>query len=108
MAIELKSWHQRNKEAVRERRYKYRLQVLTYYGKGKLACIKCNFSDVRALCLDHINSNNKNLIRRTTRGEKSLGIESYFREFIKQDFPDGYQTLCANCNLIKAVENKEL
>lgn len=89
-------------DAAKDRRRKYRLEVLTHYGRGTLACVQCGFSDVRALCLDHVDGSSQ--IRRT----KKVASESYWRMFLQERFPDGYQTLCANCNLIKAVERGEL
>ena len=33
-----------------------KMAVLTYYGNGKCACVQCGYSDIRALTIDHINS----------------------------------------------------
>ena len=29
--------------------------ALLHYGEGKIACVRCGFSDIRALSIDHIN-----------------------------------------------------
>lgn len=76
---------------------KLKLKILTHYGNGVAACVKCSFNDIRALCLDHINGK---------AGKKKRGIP-FYQELRKMGFPPGYQTLCANCNLIKLVVNKE-
>lgn len=94
-------YYQENKEKVREserkRRRKVSIKVLTHYGKGKLACVKCGFSDPRALCIDHINSDGAK-----QRRELSIGSGYKFhRRLVREGYPNGHQTLCSNCNLIK-------
>ena len=74
--------------------------VLTHYGNGKLECVKCGFSDIRALCLDHIDGDNKLNVAKRAGG-------ALYRLLKNSNFPNGYQTLCFNCNFIKATENKE-
>jgi hypothetical protein len=78
-----------------------RIEVLTHYGNGKLACIKCGFNDIRALTLDHINGGG----REHMRSIKSTEISIWVR---KHDFPIGFQTLCMNCQFIKRSENHEM
>ena len=85
-------------------RYRKNLKkrVLSYYGGGKLACIKCGFSDIRALSIDHINGNGcKHRKKLLTSGK------TFYRWLEKQDYPKGYQTLCMNCQFIKREENRE-
>lgn len=79
-------------EAVRE--------CLIHYGNGKLACVKCGFSDERALSIDHINGGG-------TQERKSKGGNTSYR-LKKANYPEGYQTLCMNCQFIKRTENNEL
>lgn len=80
---------------IRQERLKF---VIDFFG-GK--CIRCGFSDIRALQMDHTLGRN---------GEKRLGnIDSRY-SFVKT-FPEEakvkYQLLCANCNFIKREENGE-
>jgi hypothetical protein len=76
--------------------------VLTHYGGSKLVCVKCGFADVRALSIDHINGGG----RRHREGSlRSSG--SFYSWLMKNNFPEGYQTLCMNCQFIKRWENKE-
>jgi len=77
-------------------------EVLTYYGNGKLACVHCGFDDVRALSLDHINGDGA---ERRRKGEP-MGVMLY-RKLRRGEYPQGYQTLCGNCQLIKKFENRE-
>ncbi len=49
------------------------------------------------LCLDHIRGGgNKELT--------ALGIKGniFYRWLVKHNYPEGYQVLCANCNMRKA------
>jgi hypothetical protein len=74
-------------------------QVLTHYGNGKLACVKCGFDDIRALSIDHVLGNGAE--------EKITRSSSLYLYLIKNNFPQGYQTLCMNCQWIKRFDNNE-
>ena len=79
-----------------------RVDTLEHYGGGKLACVRCGFSDIRALTLDHINGRGKEPEKRRLWTGNKLYV--YLR---RVEYPDGYQTLCMNCQFIKAKENRE-
>jgi len=80
-----------------------KLKLLAYYGNGKVACVKCGFDDTRALSIDHINGNGN-----THKKENNISSGTDFYRYLKrEDFPEGYQTLCMNCQYIKKSENKE-
>lgn len=76
--------------------------VLTHYGNGKLACVKCGFNDIRALSIDHISGGGT-----WGRKEKQHGGNNFYSWLVRNGFPVGYQTLCMNCQWIKRSENKE-
>lgn len=80
-----------------------KIEVLTHYGNGKFACVKCGFGDIRALTLDHINGGGYQE-RKKIGGAGGVNLYYLLR---KQGYPEGYQTLCMNCQFIKRVENKE-
>jgi len=99
-----RQWYRGHRELanriVKRAKDKLKLEVLTYYGKGKCACVKCGFNDVRALSIDHI------------KGDGYLHREiliggDFYRWLKKNNYPEGYQTLCMNCQFIKRIENKE-
>lgn len=69
-------------------------EVLKYYGKGKCACVKCGFTDIRALSIDHINNNG-------AEHKKQIHKASLYKWLRDNKFPPGYQTLCMNCQFIK-------
>ena len=75
---------------------KLRLKAIEVLG-GK--CVKCGFSDIRALQIDHIHGGGSQEVKR-------LGTVSMLKKVINE--PSGYQLLCANCNWIKRVENNEV
>ena len=63
-------------------------------------CTKCGFIDKRALQIDHIHGNTK---------REKMG-RSLYKRLLDMDLDEvkkDYQVLCANCNWIKRVENKE-
>lgn len=64
-------------------------------------CVKCGFSDKRALQIDHINGDGINDRRKTFGRYHVRVVESVIAKENK------YQLLCANCNWIKRFENKE-
>jgi len=74
--------------------------VLTHYGNGKCACSRCGESRLACLSIDHIEGGGKE-----DRGE--LGGSYFYGWLIKKGYPEGYQTLCMNCNWVKRCENRE-
>ncbi len=85
----------REQEKLRKRRI--RLEVLTHYGNSKLACVYCGFNNSDALTIDHIN--NDGAKQRCQTGWGSGSGTYYWLK--KNNFPLGFQTLCANCQMIK-------
>jgi hypothetical protein len=86
---------ERNKMRTRKDLYLLRSNALTILG-GK--CNRCGFDDRRALQIDHI-------IGGGTK-ERKHNPSAIYRK-IRDGQTKGYQLLCANCNVIKRVENKE-
>jgi hypothetical protein len=93
-------WREANRDKLNayanQRRIDAKHKILDRYGK---ACMQCGFDDIRALQLDHIEDNGAEE-RKSLGGQKVSGANFYLY-LIKQGLPDGYQTLCANCNNIK-------
>jgi len=90
-----------NKEAVRNHNTK--ILVLTHYGGGGCKCVICGVDDIDCLTIDHINDDGhwhrKNVIKPSGN--------VFYKWLAKNDFPTGYQTLCANCNLKKEVVRRK-
>lgn len=76
-------------------------EVLTYYGNGKCACVRCRQQELACLSIDHIDG------RKTyCRGGSATGQTLYL--WLKNNgYPEGYQTLCMNCQFIKREEVHE-
>lgn len=73
--------------------------VLKHYGGGKCACVKCGESDIDCLSIDHVNNDAHH-----RQNNKRLGGTQLYRKLMAQGFPKGYQTLCYNHNMKKAIE----
>jgi len=84
-------------------RGKLKLETLSHYGNGKMACTVCNETHPSCLTIDHINGGG-NQHRRELNGIDGIAFYSWLR---KGGFPEGYQTLCMNCQFKKAYGNKE-
>jgi hypothetical protein len=77
-----------------------RYKIINYYSNGTMKCIRCGFSDIRALTIDHINGGGC---------DHKKQINRPLMTWIKQNnFPDGFQILCMNCQKIKQIENGEI
>lgn len=63
------------------------------------ACMRCEYADLRALQIDHVNGGGRKERREDTRHPAS-----YYQEVIREADSGKYQLLCANCNWIKYVE----
>ena len=105
-AARTREWIQKNKEKVSLIRIrtaaKRKRECLEAYGGAK--CAHCGFMDIRALQIDHVNGGGtKESI------EKGYHRAETYRYLRRNGYPDKdkYQVLCANCNLIKRIENKE-
>lgn len=86
---------------------KLKLLVISKYGKNELpVCHHCGFNDVRALCIDHVNNNGKE--DRAKLRDKYFAGSVFYRWLRDNNYPEGYQTLCANCNLIKEIERRNI
>lgn len=85
-------------EKARERRHEIRRQVLAHYSDGVLKCAHCGIADERALTIDHVNGGG-------CKHRRMLGMEhssdKFYLWLIRNDFPEGYQVLCYNCNCVK-------
>jgi len=88
-----------HRQDVIERRQKYRRKVLEKLG-GK--CVRCGFSDVRALQVDHVHGGGCMELM-----ELGHGRSRFYKEVLA-DSEGRYQLLCANCNWIKRAENNEV
>lgn len=78
----------------------HRLQAIVVLGG---ICVRCGFSDVRALQIDHIDGNGYG----QHGGMHGKGRPRAVYARIAKGDREGFQLLCANCNWIKRAENRE-
>ena len=79
---------------------KLKREVLTHYGNGKLQCLCCSENLIELLTIDHIKG-------RTHEDEKRPELRAWMLlQYLKSNnFPEGYQTLCWNCNSGRQLNN---
>lgn len=77
-------------------RREWKLEVLTHYSKGVPHCNCCDEYCIDFLSIDHINGDG-NKQRKTL---KMTGI-AFYRWLKRNNYPDGFQILCYNCNMAK-------
>ena len=69
--------------------------VISHYSKNKMECKLCKVKGLDFLNIDHIEGRKKMGHSRKVKGS------TLYHFLIKNDFPEGYQVLCWNCNNIK-------
>ena len=97
--MDIKERHRRNSKRTRIRN---KALVLEAYG---MECVLCGFDDPRALQIDHVNNDGAEM--RQEKGRSFSGTP-FYSFLVKEKFPEGYQTLCANCNTIKEYERRQV
>lgn len=76
---------------------RYRLIVFNHYKQKIISCVCCKETDLDMLEMDHINGGG-------TKHRKEIGTRLSIW-LIKNNFPSGFQILCANCNKSKYRNN---
>jgi hypothetical protein len=85
-----------------------KFEVLYHYSFGTMTCMnpECEVpggsKNPYSFCVEHINGGGKKHCEKL----KKEGIHIY-RWLIKNNFPEGFQIYCANCNMLKKKYNKE-
>lgn len=86
------------KDYNRRRNQEIKRQVFEAY--GGCFCVCCKEANFAFLTIDHIEG--KGNIQRQQLGDQGRGM-NFYRWLIKNDFPEGYQVLCFNCNCGRSV-----
>ena len=85
-------------EGSRKSHLKVRLLVLYHYSNGKMICACCGEDTIGCLTLDHVNNDGAD--HRKKIGDFGNSVN---RWIIKNNFPEGFQVLCYNCNCSKGA-----
>lgn len=75
-----------------------KLEILTYYSKTSFpSCVCCGINVIDTLSLDHINRGGAQ--HRLESGNVYSEIRRHHNKH--KSYPEGYQTMCFNCNWVK-------
>jgi len=102
-----KMWAKENKHLKKYRRNGrtadeiVKMQSLFFYSDGDMICKKCGYDNVDSLCIEHIENNGFEERKKTGSGP------NFFRWLRRNNFPEGYQILCRNCNWLKHLEHND-
>jgi hypothetical protein len=105
-----KEWRKNNKEkskATQQRAYQnMRLEALTHYA-NPLQCACCGENNIVFLSIDHINGNGADH-RRELEAELGYypGGNNLPYWLKKNNWPEGFQILCYNCNFAKRQDGE--
>ena len=91
----ISTWYAKNKEICREKRKEARRKVLNHYSGIPPKCACCGEDTNQFLTIDHID--------KTTVNPKYRASTKLFKWLIDNNYPEGYQILCFNCNCGKQV-----
>ena len=98
-------YYEAHKEQHGEYLRKARLRVIEFYSKGTNNCNNCGFDNLDALCIDHVNNDGAQHRRKELGASRGSGRKFYWW-LIRNNYPTGFQVLCANCNLIKEIQKR--
>jgi len=94
-------YREKNRIRDKQRRHNRRRKVVDHYG-GKCAC--CGESKILFLSIDHINEDgakHRAEIMGSPDGGRRIGSTIFYKWLEKNNFPEGFQVLCHNCNMGK-------
>lgn len=98
------AYYKRNAEK-RKRDFKLRelrlkTTVTRHYGGGESKCVLCGENRLGSLHIDHVDGGGK----QHRKAIKKKGGGAFYNWLIKNGFPSGYRTLCANCNWLSHLQ----
>lgn len=96
-------WRALNRDQERERQRSIsesnKNAVVNVLTNGEGTCRWCGQGDIDVLVIDHIEDNGAE--HRRENGGRCFSGDRFYRWIIRNDYPPGFQVLCANCNLKK-------
>lgn len=97
-----RNYQRAHRKEIAEKRLQLKIKVLTYYGNGKCACVVCGYDNIGALSLDHTNGGGAK-----HRHELGGGGNKMYEWIKRNNYPDGYATMCMNDQFLKKQEHSE-
>ncbi len=98
LASYMKEWRKSHPSYQKNYNALIRNDVLSHYGtENKPTCVICLENRINCLTIDHINGNGN-------KHRKDLNIHGgvHFYRYLKNNsYPEGYRTLCMNCQWIE-------
>lgn len=102
-------WLDIQRKGRRRRLIERKQTVMQHYGNCR--CKKCGIADMDVLTIDHKDEAHGRAERKrlSTGFKASVGLytnggsANLYRYLIENDFPQGYQVLCFNCNIKKCA-----
>jgi len=98
-----KWWNKKKKASGQKSRYdieynnRVKKEALYHYGGNTPKCVVCGYSNIEALEIDHMNNDGQS---HRKENNYASGRQTYI--WLRQNnFPEGFQILCANCHKIK-------
>jgi len=100
-----KKYRQEYKEILakkaKEKGIRNKLIVINHYSNGLMSCNCCGENHIEFLTIDHIDCGNI-CHGKSKKIDKQCGIP-FYAYLINNNFPEGYQILCFNCNCAKGA-----
>ena len=87
---------EKNVEKNKKYRRRVRVEAIQHYG-GK--CVCCGEDHLEFLCFDHINNDG-------AEHRKKMVDRSIAPWLRRNNYPEGFQILCHNCNMAKGIYGK--
>jgi len=110
-----RKWYSKHREqrliAMKKWRTKLKIKVVFHYSNGTMACADPLHlhlandpfaTDITCLSIDHIEGNGAK-----ERKELDTEGQAFYSWLIKNNYPEGYQVLCMNCQWKKRQFNNE-
>lgn len=89
--VRIRLTDEERKERVRQNSRRKRAAVFNHYSNGKVECVCCGEKMFEFLSIDHINNDG-------AKHRREIHTENLAGWLIKNNFPQGFQVMCMNCN----------
>lgn len=92
-------WKEKYGKKQQERFLRKKILVMSHYSP-KLTCLCCGENELKFLSIDHINNDGA---KHKKENKNLKGGNPMYYWIIKNNFPEGFQVLCMNCNFGKRM-----